>query len=58
MKFLPVRDERIEWGMKFPMFIDAFNKTIAENNRVPSQDEFVQKYFEENESELNEVLLN
>jgi hypothetical protein len=58
LRFLPLRDERIEWGMKLPMFVDTFNFLIAKNSKVPSQDEFVDAYFQDNASGLTNVLSN
>jgi hypothetical protein len=58
LKFLPLRDERIEWGLKLPMFVDTFNMLITKNNRIPSQDEFVDAYCQNNASELTDVLSN
>lgn len=58
LKFIPVRDHRVEWALKFPMFVDTFNLMLKENNRVPSQDEFVERYFRDNAAELTDVLSN
>ena len=48
LKFIPYRDPQIEWGMGLPMFVDTFNKILKENNQIPSQDAFVERYFKEN----------
>jgi len=56
LKFLAIRDPRVEWGTKFPMFVDTFNLMLKENNQIPSQDEFVERYFRDNAAELRKVL--
>lgn len=56
LKFHDVRGPRAEWGMKFPMFVDTFNLMLKENNQIPSQDEFVERYFRDNVAELSNVL--
>lgn len=58
LKFISVRDPRVEWETKFPMFVDTFNLMVKENNRIPSQDEFVERYFRDNAAELTYVLSN
>jgi len=58
LKFIPVRDHRVEWEIEFPMFVDTFNLMVNENNRIPSQDEFVDRYFRDNAAELTDVLSN
>lgn len=56
LRFLPIRDPRVEWETKFPMFVDTFNLMLKENNLIPSQDEFVERYFRDNAAELANVL--
>jgi hypothetical protein len=56
LKFLQVRDERIEWLLKFPMFVPTFLKLVEQNNFVPSQDEFVERYLADNAAELAQQL--
>jgi len=56
LDFPQVRDERIEWGTKLPMFVATFNKLIQEKGAVPSQDDFVKRYFEDNSAELSSVI--
>ncbi|MGD0495566.1 MAG: hypothetical protein ABSB28_05945 [Candidatus Bathyarchaeia archaeon] len=56
LKFLDVRDERVEWEIKFPMFVETFNRFIREKGTIPSQEDFVERYFEDNAAELSSVL--
>jgi len=56
LKFIPVRDHRVEWEIRFPMFVDTFNLMVKENNQIPSQDDFVERYFQDNAAELTDVL--
>jgi hypothetical protein len=56
LKFLQVRDERVEWGIPFPMFVTTFRCLMERNDRIPSQDEFVENYFADNASELAATL--
>lgn len=56
LRFLPIRDPRAEWETKFPMFVDTFNLMVKENDQIPSQDEFVERYFRDNAAELANVL--
>jgi len=55
LKFIKVRNQRVEWETKFPMFVDTFNLMLRENNRVPSQDEFVERYFRDNAAQLTNL---
>ena len=55
LTFLQVHNDEIEWNIRLPMFVDTFNKIVQENNRIPSQDEFVEKYFEFNSTNLERV---
>jgi len=56
LKFIDVRDERIEWEIKLPMFVETFNRFIREKGAIPFQDDFVERYFEDNAAELRSVL--
>ena len=58
LKFIPVRDQRVEWKIKLPMYVDTFNLMIKENNRIPSQDEFVERYFQDNAAKVANVISN
>ncbi len=48
LEFLPVRDEAVEWMMKFPMFIHSFYKLVYLNGYVPMQLEFWSQYILDN----------
>jgi hypothetical protein len=37
------------------MFVDTFNLMLRENNRIPSQDEFVERYFRDNAAQLTNL---
>lgn len=56
LKFIQIRHPTVEWQMKFPMFIDTFNQLIQQKKRIPSQDEFVETYFQFNSKELSSVI--
>jgi hypothetical protein len=55
LTFLQVIDERIEWGIPLPMFVETFNKLVAEDHQIPSQDDFVKRYFEDNAADLEAI---
>lgn len=56
LRFIDAVDSQIEWGTRLPMFIDTFNRLLQANGRVPSQDDFVKEYFEENSAALNSLI--
>lgn len=56
LRFLQVRNERVEWALEFPMFVPTFLRMIDQNGIVPSQDEFVEKYFSDNAEKLAQKL--
>ena len=56
LRFIPDRDYRVEWEIEFPMFVDTFNPMVKENRRIPSQDEFVERYFLDNAAELSDIV--
>lgn len=55
LTFLGIRDPDVEWKLKLPMFVDTFYRLIQENHKVPTQNEFVKKYFELNQENLKEI---
>jgi hypothetical protein len=62
LEFIQVRNNQVEWQMKFPMFVPAFYKWIALHGTIPTQDEFwifYQQYHREwfSSNPLNDVLL-
>jgi len=56
LSFNRVRDKKIEWGTPLPMFVKTFNELISKTGIVPSQDEFVERYFGENIEELKNII--
>ena len=42
------RNREVEWGMKLPMFVDAFYNYIILNQSIPSQEESFYYYLEYN----------
>jgi hypothetical protein len=58
LSFLNVHDQEVEWKLRLPMFVDTFARFIQQFQRVPSQDEFVEKYFDFNSEKLKLVLSN
>jgi len=57
LTFIGVRDPEIEWRIKLPMFVDTFYALVQETGSVPSQEEFVKKYFEFNALDLRETIV-
>lgn len=41
---LKVRDDRVEFRMKIPYFMTAFNRYVKERNKIPSPDQFYAFY--------------
>lgn len=56
--FSQIRDQRIEWKIPLPMFLDTFEKIFDESNRIPTQAEFVDGYFSDNSLSLQNILSN
>jgi hypothetical protein len=55
LEFSQTRNQRVEWGMAFPMFVPPFYQFIRENNgTIPTQEEYWLFYLEENEDWFNE----
>lgn len=48
--FPQVRDRRVEWGIHFPPFINAFYNFVHQNKRIPTQEEYFQFYIGVNQS--------
>lgn len=57
MKFEQVRNEKIEWQIKLPMFVIAFYNYIITKNSIPSQDDYLQFYVSENKEYLTNLNL-
>jgi hypothetical protein len=39
LTFDKYKNQKVEWGMKLPMFIDSFYPFVIQNGKVPSQEE-------------------
>lgn len=50
LTFSPERNKEVEWGMKLPMFVDAFYDYLVKNQSIPSQEVSFQYYLEYNKS--------
>lgn len=50
LSFSKTRNNQVEWGMKFPMFLTPFYKYIYLHNKVLTQHEFFEYYLAENQS--------
>ena len=48
LTFLKTRNQKAEWGIRFPTFIDSFYKFIFNNKKLPSQDGFYNYYLANN----------
>lgn len=45
LSFIQVRNNQVEWGMAFPMFVDAFYDFVITTQCIPSQEHFYQHYL-------------
>ena len=45
LEFSKEKNQEVEWGIKLPIFVDAFYNFITDNQRIPSQQEFFQHYL-------------
>lgn len=54
LSFPHTRDKRVEWGMKFPMFLYSFYRFIRTNNTVPDQESFWHFYLTDNSDFFDE----
>jgi len=57
LRFIPLRDPTVE-NSSPPIFAYTFNRVVRETCRVPSQDQFVEIYFEEHKTILTKILRN
>jgi hypothetical protein len=63
LTFLKTRNQKAEWGIRFPTFLDSFYKYIYNNKKLPSQDDFLNYYLANNKkwfienSLTNDVML-
>ena len=54
LTFSSTRNNQVEWGIRFPMFVYPFYRFIYKHNRIPKQEEFYQFYIDENKSFFDE----
>jgi hypothetical protein len=45
LTFIQKRDNQVEWGMAFPMFVDAFYDYVIKKQSIPNQEQFYQHYL-------------
>jgi hypothetical protein len=50
LSFPQVRNEKVEWGIAFPMFLTPFYKYVYLNNKVLTQSQFYEYYLTENKT--------
>lgn len=50
LTFSQIRNEKVEWGTKFPMFLTPFYKYVYLNNKLLTQNEFYEYYLSENQT--------
>lgn len=48
LEFSNIRNDKIEYGIKLPIFLNSFYKYVYLNNRIIKQQEFYQYYLSEN----------
>ncbi len=48
LSFSETRNETVEWGMEFPMFLTPFYKYVYQTNKLLKQEEFWKYYLSEN----------
>lgn len=46
--FSNIKNDSVEWKMKFPMFLNSFYKKIYKSGLVPEQSEFWEDYLKDN----------
>ena len=50
LTFSRERNREVEWGIKLPMFVDAFYAYIIEKQTVPNQEESFKFYLQYNKT--------
>ena len=45
LTFLNTRNQKAEWGIRFPTFLDSFYKYIYNLKKIPSQSDFFNFYL-------------
>ena len=48
LKFSQVRNKKVEWGMRFPIFLESFYDYVLKNQDIPKQLEFFKYYLSSN----------
>ena len=49
--FIQIRNKRVEWGMKLPMFVPVFYKYISEHNdTIPTQEQYWTYFKSQNQT--------
>lgn len=55
LTFLPDRNKEVEWGIKLPMFVDAFYDYVVVYQTIPAQEEFFEYYLDYNKDYFNNL---
>ena len=55
LTFSRERNQEVEWGMKLPMFVDAFYDFVLRKNTIPNQQESFAHYLEFNREFFNNL---
>lgn len=54
LTFSNIKNDFVEWRMKFPMFLNSFYQSVYDTNTIPTQSDFWSTYLIKNESFFNE----
>lgn len=54
LNFPQIRNKEVEYGIRFPVFVEPFYEFILENNRIPQQKEYYDFYMNRNSSFFSE----
>ena len=55
LSFSREKNQEVEWGMKLPMFVDAFYDFVLVNNTIPNQEDSFAHYLEFNREFFNNL---
>lgn len=55
LTFYQERNKEVEWGIKLPMFVDAFYDYILKKESIPNQDLFFKYYLDFNQNYFNNL---
>jgi hypothetical protein len=58
LTFSQIKNDKVEWGIKFPMFLTPFYKYVYINNKILTQNEFYEYYIFENQTFFYEKKFN